>query len=151
MAHSKAVQDALRTVQDAIQAETTASGQAHLDLLELIRKLNLAAETPAESLMRVRFECMTYDFVTAQPIQALIKTLINEAGEYGAHVLDDARIHGKDIKTTPDGKTVLIPQPSSDPNDSLNGSDRKKHVMLFVISVVAFMPDFGSSMAIITL
>ncbi|KAL8879067.1 MAG: hypothetical protein Q9205_007572 [Flavoplaca limonia] len=77
--------------------------------------------------------------------------LINEAGHYGAHVLDAARIHGKDIKTTPDGTTVLIPQPSSDPNDPLNWSDGKKHVMLFVISVVAFMPNFGSSMAIITL
>lgn len=77
--------------------------------------------------------------------------LINEAGDYGAHVLEAARIHGKDIKSTPDGKTVLIPQPSSDPNDPLNWSDRKKHVMLFVISVVAFMPDFGSSMGIITL
>ena len=50
-----------------------------------------------------------------------------------------------------DGKTVLIPQPSSDPNDPLNWSRLKKHVTLLVITVVAFLPDFGSSIGIVTL
>ncbi|KAL8999602.1 MAG: hypothetical protein Q9169_001562 [Polycauliona sp. 2 TL-2023] len=77
--------------------------------------------------------------------------LVNEFGDHGAHILDAGRLHGTDIKTTPNGKTVLIPQPSSDPNDPLNWSEKKKHIILFVISVVAFMPDFGSSMGIITL
>ncbi|CAO1602531.1 hypothetical protein XANCAGTX0491_006141 [Xanthoria calcicola] len=54
MPHSRAVQDALRKVQDAAQADSTGSGQAHVDFLEAIRKLNLASETPAETLMRMR-------------------------------------------------------------------------------------------------
>ncbi|KAI4234929.1 MAG: hypothetical protein L6R40_006597 [Gallowayella cf. fulva] len=79
------------------------------------------------------------------------ETSINEYGDYGAHILDAARLQGGDFKTTPDGKTVLIPQPSLDPNDPLNWTHAKKHIMLFVISVVAFMPDFGSSIGIVTL
>lgn len=49
---SKAIQD----VQDAAKADTTGTGQRHVDLLESIHRLNLAAETPAETLMRMRFE-----------------------------------------------------------------------------------------------
>ena len=45
----------------------------------------------------------------------------------------------------------LFPQPSSDPNDPLNWSSLKKHVTLIVITVVAFLPDFGSSIGIVTL
>ncbi len=70
-----------------------------------------------------------------------------------AHVLDinqlGAEEHG--LQTARDGKTILIPQPSSDPNDPLNWSSVKKHVLLFVITVVAFMPDFGSSIGIVAL
>lgn len=49
---SKAIAD----VQKAAQADKTGSGQSHVDLLEAVRRLNLAAETPAETLMRMRFE-----------------------------------------------------------------------------------------------
>ena len=77
--------------------------------------------------------------------------LIDELGDHGAHVLDASQLQGENVKTTVDGKIILIPQPSSDPNDPLNWSYAKKHIQLFVISVVAFMPDFGSSMGIITL
>ena len=55
MANSN-IQRALDNVQRAAQADTTGSGQAHVDLLEAVRLLNLAAETPAETLMRMRFE-----------------------------------------------------------------------------------------------
>lgn len=74
-------------------------------------------------------------------------------GENGAHVLDVHQLRAGDagVKTASDGITVLIPQPSSDPNDPLNWSPLKKHIILTVISVVAFMPDFGSSMGIVTL
>lgn len=58
---------------------------------------------------------------------------------------------GEEVKTTADGHTVLIPQPSTDPNDPLNWPPLKKHVTLFVVSVVAFMPDFGSSMGVVAL
>ena len=50
-----------------------------------------------------------------------------------------------------DGKTVLIPQPSSDPNDSLNWSWQKKHTILFVIAATAFLPDYGSATGAVTL
>ena len=70
-----------------------------------------------------------------------------------AYILDVNELGGKgrDLQTAPDGKTVLIPQPSSDPNDPLNWNSLKKHVILIVITVLAFLPDFGSSMGIVTL
>lgn len=77
--------------------------------------------------------------------------LIQEQGFHGAHMLDAQQLADPNLKTTADGKTILIPQPSSDPNDPLNWSYLKKHIILFVISITAFMPDFGSSMGIITL
>ena len=49
---SKAIAD----VQKAAQADTTGTGQRHVDLLEAVRRLSVAAETPAETLMRMRFE-----------------------------------------------------------------------------------------------
>ncbi|KAI4097713.1 MAG: hypothetical protein LQ339_006692 [Xanthoria mediterranea] len=105
----------------------------------------------AKSLGSKDVEKQAHVLAAEESTTAVRNTLINEFGDYGAHVLDAARLHGQDIKTTPDGKTVLIPQPSIDPNDPLNWTDSQKQIMLFVISVVAFMPDFGSSMAIITL
>ena len=70
-----------------------------------------------------------------------------------AHVLDikELGFEGQGLQTAHDGKTVLIPQPTSDPNDPLNWSPLKKHIILFVITVVAFLPDFGSSMGAVTL
>lgn len=71
----------------------------------------------------------------------------------GAHVLDvnQLGVEGQGLQTAHGGKTILIPQPSSDPNDPLNWSRLKKHVTLLVITVVAFLPDFGSSIGIVTL
>ncbi len=46
----------LEDVQRKSKADTTGNGEAHVQLLDAIRKLNLAAETPAETLMRMRFE-----------------------------------------------------------------------------------------------
>lgn len=74
-------------------------------------------------------------------------------GDPNAHVLDVNELggEGQGLQTAHDGKTILIPQPSSDPNDPLNWSRLKKNVTLFVITVVSFMPDFGSSIGIVTL
>ena len=79
------------------------------------------------------------------------EALINELGDNGAHLLDARLLQGENIQATPDGKTILIPQPSSDPNDPLNWSQWKKNIILFVISVVGFMPDYVSSIGIVTL
>ncbi|KAH7014229.1 major facilitator superfamily domain-containing protein [Microdochium trichocladiopsis] len=56
-----------------------------------------------------------------------------------------------DLKTAKDGHTVLIPQPSDDPNDPLNWSTTKKHVILFIISFAALLPDYGSAVGAVTL
>jgi hypothetical protein len=53
-----------------------------------------------------------------------------------------------DVKLAPDGHTVLVPQPSSDPNDPLNWSWTRKHLMLAVVSTTAFLGDFGSGAGI---
>jgi hypothetical protein len=46
----------LEDVKRKSEADTTKNGEAHVQFLESIRLLNLAAETPAETLMRMRFE-----------------------------------------------------------------------------------------------
>jgi len=78
---------------------------------------------------------------------------VDEIGDYGAHVLDVQQLgaEARSFKTASDGRTVLIPQPSDNPYDPLNWSPLKKYITLGVIAVVAFMPDFGSSMGIVTL
>ena len=59
-----------------------------------------------------------------------------EKGQYG------------NLQLAEDGHTVLVPQPSSDPNDPLNWSWRKKHMMLLLASFSAFLGDFGSGAGI---
>ena len=78
---------------------------------------------------------------------------LDPTGTIGGHILDinEFGAEGRGLQTAPDGKTLLIPQPSSDPNDPLNWNALKKHVTLFVITVVSFMPDFASSIGIVAL
>ena len=54
------------------------------------------------------------------------------------------------LKTAKDGHTVLIPQPSEDPQDPLNWTVSKKHVILAVMSASAFIADYGSAMGAVT-
>lgn len=49
------VSQALHDVNNAARDDTNGTGQAHFNLLESIRKLTLAVERPAETLMRHRF------------------------------------------------------------------------------------------------
>ncbi|KAG8629787.1 hypothetical protein KVT40_001406 [Elsinoe batatas] len=67
------------------------------------------------------------------------------------YIADVDESHRGSLKTTKDGHTVLIPQPSDDPNDTLNWSVTKKHVVLFIISFAAFLPDYGSATGAVTL
>src|SRR4051794_12638130 len=55
------------------------------------------------------------------------------------------------VKVAKDGHTRLIPQPSDDPNDPLNWSWGKKHLILFIISWASFLPDYGSATGAVTL
>ncbi|KIW95661.1 uncharacterized protein Z519_04246 [Cladophialophora bantiana CBS 173.52] len=57
--------------------------------------------------------------------------------------------HGAaNLKLGKDGHTVLIPQPSDDPNDPLNWSDPKKHLILVTIAVAAFQSDFQTALGV---
>ncbi|KAK4692131.1 hypothetical protein P7C71_g5011, partial [Lecanoromycetidae sp. Uapishka_2] len=53
---SERVAKAIQEVQKAAEADHARTGQAHVDLLDAVRKLTEAAETPAERLMRMRFQ-----------------------------------------------------------------------------------------------
>ena len=80
--------------------------------------------------------------------------LVHEFQESEGYVLDvdtEAASNDDGLKVAKDGHTRLIPQPSDDPNDPLNWSWAKKHVILFVISWAAFLPDFGSATGAVTL
>lgn len=55
------------------------------------------------------------------------------------------------IKLAPDGHTRLVPQPSDDPNDPLNWSWRKKHIILAIVAFIALLPDYGSATGAVTL
>jgi len=42
-------------------------------------------------------------------------------------------------------RTVLIPQPSADSNDTLNWSWTTKRIVLFIVAATAFLADYGSA------
>lgn len=73
------------------------------------------------------------------------------AGKDG-YVLNDASLaHDRGLKTTQDGGTILIPQPSDSPNDPLNWTQFRKNTILIIISCTAFLPDYGSATGSVTL
>lgn len=76
---------------------------------------------------------------------------LEQLGEREGYVLDTSLAQHEGLKTTPDGKTVLIPQPSESPNDPLNWSSFRKHLILIIISAAAFLPDYGSATGAVTL
>lgn len=76
---------------------------------------------------------------------------LEQLGEREGYVLDTSVLQDQDLKTTADGKTVLIPQPSDSPNDPLNWSPFKKHLILIIISATSFLPDYGSATGAVTL
>ncbi|KAL8943019.1 MAG: hypothetical protein Q9216_001307 [Gyalolechia sp. 2 TL-2023] len=67
----------------------------------------------------------------------------------GLKTRDDIEVTS--LKTASDGHTVLVPQPTDDPNDPLNWSSLRKHTLLLVISYTAFLPDYGSAIGAIAL
>ena len=71
---------------------------------------------------------------------------------HGGYVLDAARLGQNDAtKLSRDQRTILIPQPSDDPNDPLNWSKSRKHVILALVCACTFLPDYGSVTGAITL
>ncbi|KAK2795185.1 hypothetical protein FQN52_006111 [Onygenales sp. PD_12] len=72
-------------------------------------------------------------------------------GEKEGYVLDTSLAQDRGLQATKDGRTILIPQPSASPMDPLNWSSFKKHLILIVISMTAFLPDYGSATGAVTL
>ncbi|KAI4194076.1 MAG: hypothetical protein LQ350_007985 [Teloschistes chrysophthalmus] len=87
---SKAISD----VQKAAQADKNGTGQNHVELLEAIRKLSLAAETPAETLMRMRFEATGYDELLIARIMRLVTWtgICDEAAERQYRAIEETRL-----------------------------------------------------------
>ncbi|KAK9427719.1 major facilitator superfamily domain-containing protein [Lipomyces doorenjongii] len=69
------------------------------------------------------------------------------------YVVDSSEVEvgARQLKLANNGHTVLIPQPSDDPEDPLNWSRYKKHLFLFIIAASAFLPDYGSAVGAVTL
>ncbi|KFG85957.1 MFS transporter [Metarhizium anisopliae] len=76
---------------------------------------------------------------------------LHEFKESEGYVTRTDTQHRGNLKTANNGHTILIPQPSEDPHDPLNWSPVKKHVILFIISFAAFLPDYGSATGAVTL
>ncbi|KAH6720085.1 major facilitator superfamily domain-containing protein [Leptodontidium sp. MPI-SDFR-AT-0119] len=78
---------------------------------------------------------------------------LDALGEREGYVLNAELGHAdtRHLKTSRDGRTILIPQPSDDPNDPLNWSQTKKNLILLVVSCTAFLPDYGSATGAVTL
>ncbi|KKK12518.1 hypothetical protein AOCH_000045 [Aspergillus ochraceoroseus] len=89
--------------------------------------------------------CVSYGSQVQEPVD------LEVLGEREGYVLNQSLAQQQNLKTTQDGKTVLIPQPSDSPNDPLNWPSFRKHVVLLVISATAFLPDYGSATGAVTL
>lgn len=76
---------------------------------------------------------------------------IEEVGEREGYLLDRNAARDQGWQTASDGHTILIPQPSSSPQDPLNWSTFKKHVILIIVSCTALLPDYGSATGAVTL
>lgn len=75
--------------------------------------------------------------------------LVNEEKEAEeGYALDAALYDTNNLKLADDGRTVLIPQPSDDPEDPLNWPRSKKLAIVLTISTIAFLPEFGSAVGI---
>ena len=81
---------------------------------------------------------------------------LDRLGEEHGYVLSADAFHLEGqraplLKLATDRRTILIPQPSDDPNDPLNWSKVKKHAVLIIISCCAFLPDNGSGTGAVAL
>lgn len=50
------VEDAIKAVQIAALADSSGTGPEHATMLDAIQRLNRSAETPEDTLMRLRFK-----------------------------------------------------------------------------------------------
>ncbi|KAF4548075.1 Polyamine transporter-like protein 1 [Elsinoe fawcettii] len=72
-------------------------------------------------------------------IEALPDSVKTEGGIY---VRANEGSDGESLQLAPDGKTLLLPQPTKDPNDPLNWSWTRKHLILFTVAWCACCADW---------
>ena len=72
---------------------------------------------------------------------------IHEFKEQEGYIVDaeELGVDHVELKLAPDGHTILVPQPSDDPNDPLNWSSFKKNLILIILTMTSFTPDYGSA------
>lgn len=81
---------------------------------------------------------------------------LEATGEEQGYILDvevlkNVAPNWEQYQLTQDGRTVLIPQPTTDVDDPLNWTWTKKHVVLLVVAATSFLPDYGSATGAVTL
>jgi len=94
----------------------------------------------------VKKEEKEFDFDEYQHRMAgrLVVTPEEAAVEFGAEVASKLKLNKK-------GTKVLWPQPTDDPEDPQNWSRGKKTLMLIIVTMAAFVPDFDSGIGIAVL
>ena len=71
---------------------------------------------------------------------------LEKDGQLEGYTLNADAVDGsKNYRLAKDGHTILIPQPSDDPKDPLNWSWGRKHLIVFIISFCAFIPDYAGA------
>jgi hypothetical protein len=91
---------------------------------------------------------------TAEAQHRRSEALAHEYVETEGYILEERSGEGAregGVKLAKDGHTRLIPQPTDDADDPLNWSWGKKHLILLVVSMTAFLPDYGSATGAVTL
>ncbi|CAI7672329.1 unnamed protein product [Penicillium pancosmium] len=80
-------------------------------------------------------------------------TEIDEESEaLEGYIVDPSRYadNAARLKTSPDGRYVLIPQPLDTPDDPLNWSGGKKWAIIAIVAYIALLADYTGGTAIIT-
>ncbi|KIW66880.1 hypothetical protein PV04_06170 [Phialophora macrospora] len=94
---------------------------------------------------------MAEDKELGQPTAVEAVEGLHEFKNAEGYVIDASDPEHANLKRARDGHTILLPQPSPDPHDPLNWSHFKKHLVLIIISMTAFLPDYGSATGAVTL
>ncbi|PWI74738.1 hypothetical protein PCL_08052 [Purpureocillium lilacinum] len=92
-----------------------------------------------------------------KPISNVVRTVaesdIDEESEaLNGYVVDPSRYpdNAARLKTSADGRYVLIPQPLDTPDDPLTWSSRRKWALVAIMAYIAFLADYTGGTAIIT-
>lgn len=124
---------------------TTSSFPVRLSLL-LLLSFVLRVFDPQITLSRM----VSHTTPNEKPLESLGVDEETEALE--GYVVDPGHYanNAARLKTSSDGRFVLIPQPLDSPNDPLNWPEGKKRWIVAVIAFIALLADYTGGTAIIT-